>query len=475
VAISFEITVALTAVLSVGAVELLRTAAVRRTASAQAQLNAVVTASTDAILWINTAGKIVSCNHAADQMFGHTKKELVGRSIYLVIPSLTLDAPKKRFLACVRRGILLEAPERMETFALDSDGNPFPVSLFIKSTAESRHGQHVVLVRDDTRRSMAQQELQRYADQLFMTKQALEQHNSRLERTVASRTQELLVAKEAAEQANSAKSEFLANMSHELRTPLHGILSFARFGQRRMTQCSPEKILQYFENVETCGNTLLKLVDQLLDLAKLESRAVVLDKVECDATSVVVEVIGEFNTVAEERQVSIRIHAEDGVGKIFVDRDKFAQVVRNVLGNGLKVSPPNSAIGVYVTSSEKHIAFRIVDQGPGIPVHELKRIFEKFVQSSRTSTGAGGTGLGLAICREIVALHDGRMWAENVLPHGAAICLELPRCACTEPSGRQRKTIEPVVPSPAQETASTSCLSIFNHCEELPCLLETAS
>lgn len=473
--ISFEITVALIAVLSVGAVELLRTAAVRRAVSAQAQLNAVASASTDGILWINTAGKIVSCNHAADQIFRHTKKALVGRSIYHVIPSLTLDAPKKRFLACVRRGILLDAPERMETFALDSDGNPFPVSLFIKSTAESRHGQHVVIVRDDTRRSMAQQELQRYADQLFMTKQALEQHNSRLEKKVESRTQELRVAKEAAEQANTAKSEFLANMSHELRTPLHGILSFARFGQRRMNQSTPEKIRQYFENVELCGNTLLKLVDQLLDLAKLESRTVVLDKVECEPTSIVAEVIGELNAVAEERQVSIQTHADECAGKIFVDRDKFAQVIRNVLGNGLKVSPPNSAISINVTSSEQHVSLRIVDQGPGIPEDELERIFEKFVQSSRTSTGAGGTGLGLAICREIVALHDGRMWAENVTPHGAAICLELPRLAVAEQSRPQPKSFEPTAASPAQETTADSCLTIYNHCEELLCQLETAS
>jgi PAS domain S-box-containing protein len=475
VTISFEIAVALIAVLSVGSIELLKVAAMRRAASAQAQLNAVAAASTDGILWINAAGNIVSCNHAADQIFGHTKKELVGRSIYLVIPSLTLDAPKKRFLACVRRGILLDAPERMETFALDSEGNPFPVTLFIKSTSVSRHGQHVVLVRDDTRRSMAQHELQRYADQLVVTKQALEQHNSRLERTVESRTQELLAAKEAAEQANSAKSEFLANMSHELRTPLHGILSFARFGQRRMLQCTPEKVRQYFENVETCGNTLLKLVDQLLDLAKLESRTVELDKVECEAAIVVGEVVGEFDAVAEERQVSIRIHADQNVGKIFVDSDKFAQVVRNVVGNGLKVSPPDSAIGVYVTSSERHVSFRIVDQGPGIPEDELERIFDKFVQSSRTSTGAGGTGLGLAICREIVALHDGRMWAENVAPHGAAVCLELPRVAVAKQSDGQPKTIEPIAASSAQETSSAPCLSIFHHCEELPCLLETAS
>jgi signal transduction histidine kinase len=160
---------------------------------------------------------------------------------------------------------------------------------------------------------------------------------------------------------------------------------------------------------------------------------------------------------------------------VLVDPDKFAQIVRNVLANALKVSPRGATIEVDMTSSQEQVRIRIVDLGPGIPADELERVFEKFVQSSRTNTGAGGTGLGLAICREIVALHNGRIWAENVEPHGAAICFELPRGDCAERTARQVGSIEPLTDNMVQDAAPIPFISTFNRCEETPCLLETAS
>jgi PAS domain S-box-containing protein len=440
-----ETLVALIAVVTIGAIELWRVAISRRMAAIHEQLKAVVAACNDGILWINGQGTIWSCNQGAARIFGGTPNELIRKRISSVIPSLTLEAPKRRFIDCARRSAVLDLPERMETFGLDQDDNPFPISLVIKHAKAGRTSQYVILVRDDTRRNLAQQELQGYADQLLMTKRALEQHNARLEAEVATRTEELSGAKEAAEQANKAKSEFLANMSHELRTPLHGILSFARFGQRRIAQ-PKEKLAQYFENIQSCGNTLLHLVNQVLDIAKLESGKMVLDKQPCELTELICEVAREFNAMAEEKGVFIQIRAPETTLCVLADRERLAQVVRNLLGNALKVSPAGSVLAVHLVVSEQSAMVRVVDQGPGIPPNELESIFEKFVQSSRTNTGAGGTGLGLAICREVINRHIGRIWAENVNPHGAAVCFELPRIALPgEPLSRhdEDKVIDP--------------------------------
>jgi PAS domain S-box-containing protein len=465
---------AVVAVLAIGAMELRRARTARRTASVEAQLSAVVAACTEGVLWIDVHGRVQSCNHAAAQIFGCTMNELVGRRIQSVIPSLSLESRRRRFTDCLRRASALESPERMEAFGVDEDGKPIPLSLVIKHARSGGTSQHVVVIRDDTRRNLAQQELQRYADQLLKTKSALERHNALLETTVQSRTEELCRAKEAAEQANDAKSVFLANMSHELRTPLHGILSFSRFGQKRISQYSKEKLAQYFQNIEQCGNSLLHLVNQVLDIAKLESGTMVLDKHPCELSDIVEEVSREFHALAEEKQVSIEIQAPGASSRVLADRDKLAQVVRNLLGNALKVSSPGSQVSVCVDSSEHRLTVRVVDQGPGIPEDELESIFEKFVQSSRTNTGAGGTGLGLTICREVVEQHDGRIWAENILPHGAAFSFELPCIDSQCDRHPQENSTEAISYALGGEDEPTSFVETPDPRKVQPCLQETA-
>ena len=248
----------------------------------------------------------------------------------------------------------------------------------------------------------------------------------RSNRELEHREAELIQAKQFAEAADRSKSEFLANMSHELRTPLHGILSYSRFGIDESLTAEREEILDYFQTIGQSGDNLLALVNDLLDLAKLESGKMTFDFQPCDLAGLIAAVADEFASLTAER--NIRILFEPPVGEIVValDQERIGQVLRNLLSNSVKFSPDGGTVHVSIGETERGPRVTVRDSGPGIPADELELVFDKFAQSSKTKTGAGGTGLGLAICREIMDGHHGRIWAENTPEGGAILSLEIP-------------------------------------------------
>jgi signal transduction histidine kinase len=215
-------------------------------------------------------------------------------------------------------------------------------------------------------------------------------------------------------------------MSHELRTPLHGILSYAGFGLREGHTADRDELIGFFQTIDESGRLLLGLLNDLLDLAKLESGRMPYEFESHDLCLLVSAAVDEFHSRCIERDLEIDWQAPPLLIGVCADETRMMQVLRNLLSNAVKFSPAGGTVTVRVETVDKAVRVTISDEGDGIPEDELEAIFDKFVQSTKTRSGAGGTGLGLAICREIVVAHAGHVWAENGREKGAIFAVELP-------------------------------------------------
>ena len=216
-------------------------------------------------------------------------------------------------------------------------------------------------------------------------------------------------------------------MSHELRTPMHGILSFAKFGVNKADIASKEKLGKYFSNILISGERLLHLLDDLLDLSKIEVGKMVFNKVESNLIEVVERCCVEQEQQLKDMKIIVKVDvATNDVNTGIFDEAGIGQVVTNLLSNAIKFSPENSVITIVIAKDDGELKFSIQDQGVGIPSDELEDIFDVFIQSSKTDTGAGGTGLGLAICKKIIEGHAGKIWAENGNEGGALFTFIIP-------------------------------------------------
>jgi signal transduction histidine kinase len=292
----------------------------------------------------------------------------------------------------------------------------------------ARRVQREIALFDESRKAVqAKNNLHRRHQQLLAASAELTAERGRLQLL----NTELGAAKELAENANQAKTSLLTNMSHDFRTPMHAILNYTSMGLKKLDDNETPKLRKYLTNIQISGDRLLGMLNALLDMAKLESGKFDLRLSRGDLAQTVRQSQTEIESLFESKQLRLHVELRTSNTAAVFDRQRMMQVFINLFSNAIKFSPPRGAVTVTLQSTHlpgyrPAILCSIADEGPGIPEAELEIVFEKFTQSSKSPNGAGSSGLGLAICREILHLHQGKIWASNAPLGGAIIHFALP-------------------------------------------------
>ena len=246
----------------------------------------------------------------------------------------------------------------------------------------------------------------------------------RQERRLMDMNQRLKRARDEAKSASEAKSAFLATMSHEIRTPLNGVLGMAQAMARdELTEVQRDRL----EVVRQAGETLLALLNDLLDLSRIESGRLELEDGVLDTRQLVAGVQATFTTLAADKDVSLIIEVTpEAEGRWRGDPTRVRQILYNLVSNAVKFTARGS-VRVRVLRDEPHLAFEVADTGPGVPADRLSLLFEKFVQADTSTTRRyGGSGLGLSICRELTDMMGGEITAESEEGVGSTFTVRLP-------------------------------------------------
>ena len=252
---------------------------------------------------------------------------------------------------------------------------------------------------------------------------ALERHRAHLEKTVEHRTEELRAAMRRAEEANRAKSQFLSHMSHELRTPLNGVLGHCQILQRD-GDVNPRQ-RKSLAAIDSSGRHLLTLINDILDLSKIEAGEIDLEQAPCDLQALTLDVCNIVQPRAGQRDVVVRrVVASDVPRAIRTDPTKLRQCLVNIAGNAAKFTERGS-IELRVNVSEGRVLFEIEDTGVGMTPEETRELFQPFKQA-RAGRAAGGTGLGLAISQRLVQRLGGELQVTSAVGRGSTFSFALP-------------------------------------------------
>jgi signal transduction histidine kinase len=270
----------------------------------------------------------------------------------------------------------------------------------------------IAVVRDISARKEAEQRLRAVQDQ----------YNAEL----AAKNEQLEARNRDVERANRLKSEFLASMSHELRTPLHTIIGFSELLVEQLEGPLNEKQQRFLSHILQDSRHLLELINEVLDISKIEAGKLELQKERVDFAGALAEAVAGVQQQAAAKSIQIDIRNEFR-GSLYADRVRLKEILYNLLSNALKFTPDRGGVWVETLVRDQHLQITVGDSGIGVDSKEHESIFEKFYQVGSTTKGTReGTGLGLPITRKLVELHGGEIWLESAPGQGSRFYFTLP-------------------------------------------------
>ena len=377
--------------------------------SAPLLLAAIVDSSDDAIVSKDLNAIVTSWNSAAVRIFGYQPEEMIGQSITRLIPEDRKEE-EPRILERLRKG---ERVDHFESVRVRRDGTLIEVSLTI-SPIKNSSGEIIgasKIARDITEQKQIQRRMAETNSELQRTLRKLEEANEELKR------------------AGQLKSEFVSTLSHELRTPLTAISGWVQILKE---QAPPEtELAEGLQVIERNLRVQLKLIDDLLDMSRIEAGKIFLEVQSLDLTAVLEAAIEAIKPAADAKQIRLTRAFSSLNGVIMGDRNRLQQIIWNLLSNAIKFTPKSGRIHITTERVRSHAEIAISDNGEGIAPDFLPRVFDRFRQADgSTSRKHGGLGLGLAIVKSLTELHGGEVRAHSKGPgQGATFIISLPLVA----------------------------------------------
>jgi PAS domain S-box-containing protein len=372
---------------------------------AERRFRDLLEAAPDAIIEVDRGGRILLLNLVTEKMFGYTREELLGQPVEILVPDALRSGHARHRADYWGHPATRPMGSGLQLQGRRQDGSSIPVEISLSPVKSAGEIRVTAVIRDISERRQTEERLR-----------VMQQNYTR---ELESRNREV-------ERANQLKSEFLASMSHELRTPLHTIIGFAELLAEELEGPLNEKQQRFMNHIHTDSIHLLALINDILDISKIESGRLELRRETFDIDGVLQEVLSSVLQQATAKSIAIETSLSLP-RTIFADRLRVKQVLFNLLSNALKFTPEGGRVRIDAAVRDGLIEISVSDTGIGIAKEQHEAVFDKFYQVGSTTKGVReGTGLGLAITKALVEEHGGGIWLESEPGKGSRFTFTIP-------------------------------------------------